>query len=150
MPAARVDGGLWRVGKPLAAPGLGLAAARWVRTVARLGREEFLVIGDQARAAAWDLAGRLRERWHRSAPRTSVSIGVTVRATALTLIRADEALYEAQSAPAGAARATPRARSSPAAPTVRLLRSIGPPRPERHEGLLTFAPRARATGVQAP
>jgi diguanylate cyclase (GGDEF)-like protein len=82
---------------------LGALLSRSMRradTVARLGGEEFLVIADQAGAAAWELAHRLCEQWRRSNPRTTVSIGVTVHDTdepaAQTLARADEALYEAK------------------------------------------------------
>jgi diguanylate cyclase (GGDEF)-like protein len=69
-------------------------------TVARLGGEEFIVIADQVGGAGWEFANRICEQWRRTAPRTTVSIGVTVHdtdeAATETLARADEALYEAK------------------------------------------------------
>jgi diguanylate cyclase (GGDEF)-like protein len=71
-------------------------------TVARLGGEEFLVIADQVGPSAWELAHRLCAEWRRTAPRTTVSVGVTVHDTGEpateTLARADGALYEAKRA----------------------------------------------------
>jgi diguanylate cyclase (GGDEF)-like protein len=78
------------------------SSMRGADSVARLGGEEFLVVASQVGGSAGAMGERLVECWRGTAPRTTVSVGVTVHregeAPEQVLARADRALYDAKRA----------------------------------------------------